>query len=157
MSILLDFTRQPNGHVSEAMPSVNLTPNRNGYLFDHVELHIDGYRIWWFGGAGLSVKKVEPVPDGWFENGGSYTTVSLDERLREIVLQRRHALGCIKRLRWKSYMDFTKNEFCVEAWLKTGFTCANMVGYLLGYEDYYKLVPDDIWYRSLGYPINYLD
>lgn len=155
MSLILDFTRQPTGHTSEAMPSVNLTPNRNGYLFDHVEIHVNRRKIKWYGDPGLT-GIVGPVPDDWKESGALWTTMSLDYGLKDTILQRRRELGILKKLRWADYMNFTKNEMCIQAYFKTGFTCANMVGYLLGYEDYYKLVPDDIWYRSLGYPIDYL-
>ena len=154
MSLYLEFTKHPSKSYSEAVPSVNLTPNRNGYLFDHVEINIDGLRLTWFGGAEtwIDYRNLDDLE----EQGGRRARFKLDESLKDEILKTRRGMGTINKLRWKSYMDFTKNEFCAEAWLKTGFTCANMVGYLLGYEDYYKLVPDDIWYRSLGYPINYL-
>ena len=152
MSLHLQFTRQPTECYCEAMPSVNLTPNRNRYLFDHVEIIIDDLRVTWFGGAEtwLNIQTVDTQE--WLDKGGAYATLSLDRALQDEILRKRSALGTINKLQWRSYMAFTRNEFCVEAWLKTGFTCANMVGYLLGYDDYYKLVPDDIWYRALGYP-----
>lgn len=149
MSLYLDFTRQPSSRYCEVMPSINLTPNRNHYLWDHVEIILDGYRITWFGGE-VRWEDERVFGEEWRERGGEHGTLSLDNSLKDNIWHTRNNVGTINKLRWKSYMDFTKNEFCAEAWLKTGFTCANMVGYLLGYEDYYKLVPDDIWYRALN-------
>lgn len=113
MSLFLEFIKQPSKYYSDAVPSVNLTPNRNGYLFDHVEINIDGLRLTWFGGAEtwIDYRNLDDLE----EQGGRRARFRLDESLKDEILKTRRGMGTINKLRWKSYMDFTKNEFYIEA------------------------------------------
>lgn len=153
MKVTAVFSRLPMGQ-KELMPSHVLTPNRNGYMFDHVELHIGSdLRICWEGTGNLGVdEQLPPFIPNPDDECWMLTTIPISGLDGNSIIRKRKSMlraGNVYSVEYREFIEIGAHEN--SAAMKS-FTCATMVAYLLGYDDYYKCVPDTIWYRLLGIP-----
>lgn len=116
--------------------------------YDHVEIHVETGVVCQMDGKIYAVTKPNPkYRDNYRVTRVRIDTISLEEILA--TLDRLQKVGAFKTAyRMSDYRYMSTRGHCPRSLLLTGFTCATLVAYILGYHDYWKMVPDNI-YNSL--------
>lgn len=148
MSLYLYFFQGSESTYDVYMPSTSWTPMPGGRLYSHVELRINNNIVITRDGIDTTyVADWEDVP-----KDVKVTRIKLPHTPKQIerLLDRRSKLRLDGHpYRYRDFRHAANNAICPKSYFKKGFTCATMVAYLLEFEHYYAMCPDDIWVALL--------
>lgn len=146
MSLHLYFFRDHTAaERDDLFPSETWTPHSAGTIFTHVELRIN---------RTTTINRLSNVityvtDDKQVPPHIDIVTLKLPDEMIPLILSRRTELNLIPHYRYRDFLSAANYGYCTKSLLKTGFTCATMTAYLLGFEQYYRMCPDDLWYSLL--------
>lgn len=149
MSLYLYLFQEPDDLHEGYYPSHAWTPHSSGRIFAHVELRIDRTTVITHDGADTTYTAgMQNVP-----KSVRVVRIKLPHSEDEIkaLLTRRQELRLDGHpYRYRDYTHAANNSMCPRSYFKQAFTCATMVAYLLGLDDFYKMCPDGIYYRVVS-------
>ena len=111
-------------------PSVAWHNGQGRPKYTHVEIIIDGIGLCNFTGRTFE----SSLPKG--TRKFTYQMVRLPSEWESTIMLEFNKLDFKVPYRHRDFIYASRNGHCARSLLKTGFTCASMAAYLLGYEDY---------------------
>lgn len=141
MSLHLIFMGSKEIYPDVYLPSVAWS-DKSRPTWTHVEIIIDDIGLCSFTG-----RPFDPSisSDTNADRKYNYQVVRLPESLKDDVLRRYKTLRFTVPYRHRDYVRAAREGHCARSLLKTGFTCATFVSYLLGVKEYYKMSPDMVY------------
>lgn len=149
MALYLYLFQEPDNLHPGYFPSHAWTPHTPGRIFAHAELRIGYDTVITRDGIDTTY-----VAD-WADTPKEIRVVRIklphtEQQIKELLIRRGQLRLAGHPYRYRDFIHAARNGICPQSYFKKGFTCATMAAYLLGFEDYYKMCPDGIYYRLVS-------